>query len=221
MFYSVQSFLFPLKQTFGTTACPLFFVWLMKSWKTEPHSGSKHRCIISTWCCALELIQKAPLKAEKKPTPFLVLFAKIESRPHCSSGYGNVSLFVCLITVSGQSPTRLQLCLCVLLVFHMCSAGTWGLREGFHWSSKFFCSSLRSCGAPALSLTLNRLLAYCGSPLCYLQSPSLQSGFKKWCDREAGCRQIWQSCLVFLKDKSTEDYHNVPCPSSKRLTVAT
>lgn len=168
----------------------------MRWWKAELHLAYPY---ISVWFCALGLIQNVPLKVEKKPTPLLIPFAKIESRPHCSAGDGNVVLFVCLITVSGHGSTRHRLCLCVLLVLHMCSPGTWGLREGFHWSCKFLCPSLRSCGAPALSLTQNRLLAYCGSPLCYLQSPSLQFGFKKWCDRKAGCRQIWQSCQVFQR----------------------
>lgn len=129
-------------------------------------------------------------------------------------------LFVWLywVDMALRSSARHRLCLCVLLALHMCSPGTWGLTGGFHWSCKFLCPSLKSCGAPALSLTEKRLLAYCGSSLCYLQSPSLQLGFKKWCDRKAGCRQIWRRCQVSQKDKSTEDHHNVPCPSSKRLS---
>ncbi len=156
-----------------------------------------------------------PLKLKRNPRPFSF---SLQAPSTCCSGHGNVFLFVCLITVNGHGSAWHQLCLCVLLVLHMCSPGMWGLSEGFHWSCKFLCPSLRSCGAPALSLTQKRLLAYCGSPLCYLQSPSLQFGLKKWCDRKAGCRQIWQSCQVFQRDKSTEDHHNAPCPSSKRLS---
>lgn len=168
---------------------------------------------------ALDRIQNEPLKVEKTPTPFLFLFVKLEFCPRRTSGrHGNVFFFICLIIVSGHSSARHKLCLCVLLVLHMCSPETWGLRESFHWSCKFLCPSLRSCGAPALSLTQKGLLAYRGSPLCYLQSPSLQFGFEKWCDRKAGCRQIWQSCQVFLWDKSSEDHHNAPCPGSKRLS---
>lgn len=37
---------------------------------------------------------------------------------------------------------------------------------------------------------LARTLWCCGSPRRCLQSPSLQLGFKKWGDREAGCKQI-------------------------------
>lgn len=157
-----------------------------------------------------------PFKLKRNLRPFL--FVRMLSRLQLWLWKHFFCLFVCFITVSGHCSARHQLCLCVLLVLHMSSPGTWGLREGFHGSCNFFCPSLRSCGAPALSLTQKRLLAYCGSPLCYLQSPSLQFCFKKWCDRKAGCRQIWQSCQVFQKDKSSEDHHNAPCPSSKKLS---
>lgn len=188
-----------VQQTFGINSNLLFLVWLMKWWKTGLQTWPKYSSVFLFFLHALGLIQKAPLKVEKKPTPFLILFAKIASCPRCSSaGHRNLFLFVCVIAASGHGSARHRLCLCVLLVLHMCSPGTWGLRKGFHWSCEFLCPSLRSCGTPALSLTQKRLLAFCGSPLCYLQSPSLQFGFKKkWCDRKAGCRQIWQSWQVF------------------------
>lgn len=130
--------------------------------------------------------------------PPALLFVKTESRPHCNVGPENVLLLaVCLIPLSGHCFAQHQFCLFVLLVLHMCTLGTWGLREVFHWSCEFLCPSLRSCGVPVLSLAQKRLLTYCGSPLCCLQSPPLHFGFKKWCDIEAGCGQIWQSCQVF------------------------
>lgn len=121
------------------------FVGLMKWWKTELHLGyqnaPKHvNYDFQLWFWSI----MHPVKLKRNPRPSSL--QKIASRPRCSSGHGNLFLFVCLITVSGRCSARHPLCLCALLVLHMCPPGTRGLREGFHWSCKFLCPSLRSCG---------------------------------------------------------------------------
>lgn len=60
------------------------------------------------------------LKVEKKPTPFVRLFTKIESRPRCSSAYRHVFLSVCLITVSGHGSARHQLLFMCAVGFFTC-----------------------------------------------------------------------------------------------------
>lgn len=160
-----------------------------------------------------------PLKFKRNTRIPSFSLQKLEACPRSISDQGNVFFFICLVTVSGHSSARYQLCLCVPFAMHMCSPGTRGLTESFHWSCKFLWPSLRSCGTPVLSLTQKNVCLHTVAHHSAMYNPHHFSlALEKWCDRKAGCRQIWQSCQVFQKDKSTEDHHNAPHPSSKRLS---
>lgn len=186
-----------VQQTFGMGSYLLFWVRLKKWWKSELHVRyNKQAQSQSVQFSALGLIQNVPLNVSKEPTPFL--FAKNRLVSTLLQLWPCKHLLLCLFDYR-KTDTALHGTSFVYMYYwflHMCTPGTWGLE--WKWSveaPKFLCPSLRSCGAPALSLTQN----VCSHTVAHHSAiynpphpnpPSLQFGFKEWCDRKAGCRQI-------------------------------
>lgn len=111
------------------------------------------------------------LKFKKNPFPF----AKVDSCPCGSPVPCSLLLFpACLFGRSKWTQPRAAAALFVHLVdfahVHSRDVRSEG-RLPSELQKSLFCPSLRSCGAPALSLTGKRSLAYCGSPLCCFYDP--------------------------------------------------
>ena len=180
---------------FGIASRLLFCIWLMKWWKIGLHQGLRaYPNYVSAIFCSGFNPECVSLSWKEKPTPFLSL-SSVHAAAH---GHGKCLSF-CLFGY--RKWTRLRDLFMYTVDFaHVLSRDVRSEGELPPELLQVSCPSLRSCGAPALSLTPNRLLAYCGSPLRYLQSPSLEFGFKKKKKSEVTEKQVagrfWQSCQV-------------------------